>query len=57
MTNALLAKVSAVSRKYPQLRLGQILECAAEYGGWDQEDLFYVPDETLMNGLNKLLSM
>lgn len=43
--------IAIVQSEYPHLRLGQLLVCAANYGGWTQDDIFYCPDDILKAGL------
>ena len=46
--------INLVHSRYPQLRVGQIMENAAKLGGWLDSDLFYCPDATMINGLRLL---
>ena len=48
--------VSQVNQKHPELRLCQIISNAANKAGWDNNDLFYLPDEKLLEGLKLLNS-
>lgn len=36
---------------HPELRVGQILVNAAHKAGWENDDIFYCPDEMLKKGL------
>lgn len=40
---------------FPMLRYTQIVSNAAKAGGWNNNDVFYCPDETLLRGLRILL--
>ena len=44
-------QIQRVHAKFPELRLCQLLSIAANKAGWDQDDLFYLEDETLFRGL------
>lgn len=46
--------VYEIRQKHPELRLCQILSNAASKAGWDNSDLFYLPDEKLLEGLEIL---
>lgn len=50
----LINQIQRVHFGHPQLRLGQLLSIAASRGGWESDDLFYVPDDTLSKGLMKM---
>lgn len=39
---------------YPDLRLGQLICNIAEAGGWKSNDPFYVEDDVMLLGLQKL---
>lgn len=51
--NLLIAIGTAISNT-PQLRIGQLIANAAKAGGWEDTDVFYCPDEVILDGLNKL---
>jgi uncharacterized protein YihD (DUF1040 family) len=40
---------------YPDMRLCQLLGAAANVSGWKGTDLFYLEDDQLVEGLDKLL--
>lgn len=46
--------VFQIRQKHPELRLCQIFSSAASKAGWDNNDLFYLPDEKLLEGLELL---
>ena len=46
--------LAIVRKKYPELRLCQLLSIAAYKAGWANEDLFYCPDSTILKGLELL---
>lgn len=56
-SDSIIAMISSVRRKHPELRVAQIVSNAARYGGWDDPDLFYCPDSALIKGLGVLLAM
>ena len=56
MKEELLQLISEAIEKHPELRLGQLLENAAHFGGWKNTDIFYCPDEVLVTGLRIILS-
>lgn len=37
--------------KHPELRISQVLSISAKKAGWENDDLFYCPDDTLIDGL------
>lgn len=45
-----------VKKVRPELRLCQILSIAANKSGWDNDDLFYCSDETILEGLQIMKS-
>jgi len=47
--------ISKIRRCHPELRLCQILSIAAFKAGWTGNDLFYCPDDTILNGLKLLV--
>lgn len=46
--------VYEIRQRHSELRLCQILSNAASKAGWDNNDLFYLPDEKLLEGLEIL---
>lgn len=46
----------AINQNNPELRLCQILSIAAKEAGWKDNDLFYLEDKQLIEGL-KIMSM
>lgn len=46
--------VYEIRQRHPELRLCQILSNAARKAGWDNNDLFYLPDDKLLYGLEIL---
>ena len=46
--------VYEIRQRHPELRLCQILSNAASKAGWDKNDLFYLPDDKLLEGLEIL---
>ena len=39
----------------PDLRLGQLIQNAAVISGWKTNDVFYIEDDQLANGIKKLV--
>lgn len=37
-------------------RIGQLISNAARAGGWESNDVFYCPNEVILNGLNKIVA-
>lgn len=54
--NNLIYLIKKVREQYPMLRIGQLLSLAAKRGGWEQDDLFYCPDEKIIKGLESMVS-
>lgn len=52
---AISTKIHNVIALYPELRVCQIIQCAANKGGWDKYDFFYCPDSLLMRGLQYMI--
>jgi uncharacterized protein YihD (DUF1040 family) len=50
----ILNKVGALWKKYPDLRLCQLLFNAAKMSGWEDNDLFDIEDEQLEKGIDSL---
>ena len=46
--------VFQIKHKHPELRICQILSNAAIKSGWNDNDLFYLSDKMLMDGLKIL---
>lgn len=46
--------LSCISKRSPELRIGQTMVIAAKKGGWNQDDIFYCPDDILLKGLQIL---
>lgn len=46
--------LSCISKRSPKLRICQIMVIAAKKGGWNQDDIFYCPDDILLKGLQIL---
>ena len=44
-----------VHKQRPQLRLAQLICVAAANAQWQNDDVFYLPDERLAEGLEKML--
>ena len=42
-------------KKYPEWRMGQTLSNAAKAGGWKEFDIFFCPNEKIVDGLKKIL--
>jgi len=51
----ILQKVRGVLLTNPDLRLGQLLCNSAKLAKWENPDLFYCPDYTLENGLDRFV--
>lgn len=51
----LYQKLAYAIRLYPELRIGQLLVAAAHKSGWEQDDIFYCDNQTIINGLQKLI--
>lgn len=45
-----------IKHKYPELRLCQIFSIAAKEIGWKDNDLFYLEDIQLLEGLKQMSS-
>lgn len=45
--------LTAIKQSHPELRVCQILSIAATKGGWGNSDLFYCPDDVILQGLEK----
>ena len=54
MRSDVTAALIAASYACPSLRLGQLISNAARAGGWEQLDVFYCPDSTILKGLQIL---
>lgn len=54
MNNDLLIALNTAIAITPQIRLGQLISNAARAGGWENNDVFYCPNEVILNGLNKI---
>lgn len=39
--------------KHPELRITQLVYYLAKLGGWENNDIFYCPDEVILKGLQK----
>ena len=39
---------------YPDMRLGQLIQIAAVKSGWKTNDVFYIEDDQLANGIKAL---
>lgn len=46
--------LTAIKQNHPELRICQIMSIAAKKADWFNDDLFYCPDDTLINGLEKV---
>lgn len=46
--------LAKLRKRHPELRLCQVLSIAAHKAGWANEDLFYCPDSTILQGLELL---
>lgn len=46
--------ISCISNCCPELRISQIMVNAAIKGGWNQNDIFYCPDDILLKGLQMI---
>lgn len=53
----ILELIQKVQNKYPSLRFSQIVNIAANRGGWTQKDLFYCPNERIFKGLKLILEV
>ena len=56
MNKSIFDLLHTAMSKYPQLRVCQIIMIASKLGGWENNDVFYVPDATLADGLEKLIN-
>ena len=52
--NLILAKIAEIWHSHPDLRLCQILNIAAKKSDWNSNDLFYLEDIQLLEGLEIL---
>lgn len=50
-------QIQRVHAERPYLRLGQLLTIAAKEAGWEENDLFYIPDDVLFKGLRKITGL
>ena len=48
----MLERIEKVWRKYPELRLGQLLNVSASLNGWRSNDHFYLSDDRLFESLD-----
>lgn len=46
--------VYEIRQKHSELRLCQIISNAVSKAGWNNNDIFYLPDEKLLDGLEIL---
>lgn len=53
----MLALVEQIWTKYPDFRLGQLVDNAKEIGSGSSADIFYVEDVALEEGLERLLEL
>ncbi len=51
----LLGLIENVWGKYPELRLCQLFTMIVDRSGWRNNDLFYLEDEQLSEGLQKII--
>lgn len=49
----IMRDIFIIQQRHPELRVGQIIVCAAHKGGWTKDDVFYCPDDVLRSGLSK----
>lgn len=47
----IMEHIGYIKVSYPELRVRQILVNAAHKAGWENDDIFYCPDEVLKKGL------
>ena len=52
----ILELIEVFWKKYPDMRLGQIISSAIWFGGWDDKDPFYCEDDLLRDGLSELIN-
>lgn len=55
MAFGILSLLCAVKAKVPNLSVPQLLKVAAQREGWDNDDLYWCPEELLERGLESLL--
>ena len=47
--------VAEAHRLYPELRMAQLICCAAAKAVWQNDDVFYLPDDRLAHGLQSMI--
>ena len=55
MFENIFCKVRAINTIHPELRFQQIMSIAAKKAGWNDNDLFYCPNEIILKGLTLFL--
>ncbi len=55
MPEDIIRDIFLIRQRHPQLRIGQIIVNAAHMGGWQSDDVFYCPDDSIRLGLSKWL--
>ena len=53
----LLVLLERVWRLETDMRLGQLVMCASAYGNYKSNDIFYVEDDIIVDGLQRMLDM
>lgn len=51
----IVSSLCEVHQRNPELRVCQIMSIAAHMAGWENDDLFYCPDSTILKGLEIFL--
>ena len=50
----MLELIKELWKVYPDWRLGQLIQNAAARSGWKSNDVFYIEDDQLLNGISTL---
>lgn len=53
---AIHSMLQYILQEHPELRYAQIIFIAAQYGEWNDNDVFYCPDDILYRGLKQFIS-
>lgn len=54
--NEIIYLLSTFLSFHPEIRVGQTISNAAFAGGWNDNDVFYCPNDVIINGLKELIS-
>ena len=53
--NSIIRLIKLAHQAHPEMRICQLIFFAAKVGGWNNDDVFYCSDETLIRGLEQIL--